>query len=220
MKLESSEGETMTSSKEVDIVFLFADLSGYTAMTETHGGEYAAAAVARYVALARKNLEPGSRIAQRVGDEVLIVADTIEAAVKTAVRLRAAIECEPLFPTVRAGIHAGRVIETSQGFFGPALNLAARVAGYARGGQILCTPPIAEVAATLPDTNVVPLGLIRFKNVADPVSLFSIEGPRPCEEATAIDPVCRMQVGIDSAPARLPFGGTTYWFCSFDCAQK
>jgi adenylate cyclase len=210
----------VTASEEVYIVFLFADLSGYTAMTEAHGGERAAVAVARYVDLARENLEPGSQIVQRVGDEVLIVANTIEAAVKTAVRLRAAIECEPLFPSVRAGIHAGRVIATSEGYFGPALNLAARVADYARGGQILCTPPIAEVAGQLPDTNVVPLRPIRFKNVAEAVPLFAIEGARSCEEAMVIDPVCRMQVGVDSAPARLPFGGVTFRFCSFACAQK
>jgi class 3 adenylate cyclase len=209
-----------TGSKEVEVAFLFADLSGYTAMTEAHGGKHAAEAVTRYVGIAQANLEAGARIVQRVGDEVLIVAEEIEAAVETALRLRAAIELEPLFPTARAGLHAGKVIETSEGYFGAALNLAARVADYARGGQILCTQPIADVAMKVPGIEVSPLGAIRFKNVAQHVPVFMIEDSRSAERMSAIDPVCRMQVRQEFALARLPFKGTCYYFCSFECAQR
>jgi len=210
----------MSSSTEVDLVFVFADLSGYTALTEAHGGSRAAEAVARYLEIAERNLEPGARIVQRVGDEVLIVADRALVAVQTAIRIRNSIAREPLFPMVRAGIHGGRVLETSQGYFGSPLNLAARVAAYARGGQILCTKSIAEAAESLPGVGLQPLGAVRFRNVSEAVEVFLIDTARSVDEATELDPVCRMQVRADTAPARLPYGSRTYYFCSFACAQK
>jgi adenylate cyclase len=210
----------MSSSREVDVVFVFADLSGYTALTEAHGGSHAADVVTRYLEIAGRNLEPGARIVERVGDEVLIIANEASAAVKTAIRLRDSIAREPLFPMVRAGIHGGRVVETSEGYFGSPLNLAARVAAYARGGQLLCTKPIAHAAARLPDVEIRGLGPVRFKNVSEPVEVFVIDTPRSGEEGCDVDPVCHMQVRAESAPARLPYGTTTYYFCSFACARK
>ncbi len=38
----------MTNSEEMKMIFLVADLSGYTALTEAHGGESAASIVTRY----------------------------------------------------------------------------------------------------------------------------------------------------------------------------
>ncbi|MGH7357666.1 MAG: YHS domain-containing protein, partial [Candidatus Rokuibacteriota bacterium] len=34
-----------------------------------------------------------------------------------------------------------------------------------------------------------------------------------------VDPVCQMRVGAKRAPARLPFEGGTYLFCSLACAR-
>jgi adenylate cyclase len=210
----------MAVSREIDVVFLIADLSGYTALTEAHGGAHAADAVTRYVEIARSNLEPGCRIVERVGDEVLIVASDAAAGVKTALRLRDEIGREPLFPTVRAGIHGGRVVETSEGYFGAPLNLAARIAAHARGGQILCTQSIADTAAHMRGLELRLLGPVRFKNITEPVAVFTIETPRSKDEVSEVDPVCHMQVRAESAPARLPFEAKTYYFCSFSCARK
>ena len=38
--------------------------------------------------------------------------------------------------------------------------------------------------------------------------------------AHPVDPVCRMRVDPESAPARLPFGGGTSHFCSFEGARR
>ncbi len=112
---------------EIEIVFLMADLSGYTALTEAHGAVEAARTVTRYLEMARAVLQPGARLVEQVGDEVLIVSEAPEAAVRTALALRDAVEREPLFPALRAGLHAGPVIEQGGRYFGAALNLTARV---------------------------------------------------------------------------------------------
>jgi adenylate cyclase len=207
-------------SKEVELALLIADLSGYTALTEAHGNMSAAEAVTRYVEIVHEVLHPSARLVERVGDEVLIAADEAASLVQTAINLRDTIELEPLFPTMHAGIHAGNVLEMDGGYFGKALNLGSRVAAHARGNQILCTEQVVTVASDLEDVEYRALGPTRFKNITDPVEIFEVIARRQKVESNLIDPVCRMQVRHDSAPARLPFGGKTYYFCSFDCAKK
>lgn len=205
---------------EIEAVFLMADLVGYTALTETHGGLEAAKVINRYVELAREAAAPGVRVIEQVADEVLFAATDAAEAVRTAVSLREAVEREPLFPMIRAGLHGGPVLQQGDRYFGTALNVTARVAGHARAGQILCTGPVARAAARLSALVACrPLGPVRLKNVREPVDLFEIVTASERSEAATVDPVCRMQVQADEAPARLPYGGVPYYFCSFECAK-
>jgi class 3 adenylate cyclase len=206
-------------SKEIEIVFLVADLSGYTALTEAHGNLSAAETVNRYMEIVKAALQPGSRLVERVGDEVLIVGTDAAGVLQTAIRLHDTIDREPLFPTVHAGIHAGKVVEQEGHYYGKALNLASRVAAHARGGQILCTEQVTNLAGDLEDVAYRALGLTQFKNITQPVAIFEVVAGRQRVDTNIIDPVCRMQVREDTAPARLPYGGNTYYFCSFDCAK-
>jgi class 3 adenylate cyclase len=206
-------------SKEIELVFLIADLSGYTALTEAHGNISAAKAVTRYVEMVREVLRPGARLVERVGDEVLIVSSDAISLIMTAISLREAIDREPLFPTVHAGIHAGSVLEREGHYYGRALNLASRVAAHARGNQILCTENIVNMASKEEDVTYLALGPTYFKNIPAPIKIFEVVAKHDDIEKKLLDPVCRMQVDPDSAPAHLPFGGRTYYFCSFDCAK-
>jgi class 3 adenylate cyclase len=88
----------MDAATEVNGTFLIADLAGFTALTETHGNLHAAHVVTRFVELVGATLQPGTRLAERVGDAVLIVAEDPTAAVRTAIMLRDVAEREALFP--------------------------------------------------------------------------------------------------------------------------
>jgi len=206
-------------AREIEIVFLMADLSGYTALTEAHGAVEAARTVTRYLEMARAVLWPGARLVEQVGDEVLIASEAAEAAVRTALALRDAVEREPLFPALRAGLHAGPVIEQGGRYFGAALNLTARVAAHARAGQILCTGPVAERVGGLTDIACRPDQPVRFKNVAAPVQVYEVTAAGSARGDTDIDPVCRMQVAPGPAVARLQYEGRWYVFCSLACLR-
>ena len=65
----------MADSKEIDIVLLVADLSGYTALTEAHGNISAAKVVNRYTEIAKESLYEGTSILERVGDEIIIAGN-------------------------------------------------------------------------------------------------------------------------------------------------
>jgi class 3 adenylate cyclase len=200
---------------EVERAFLFADLCGYTALTEAHGNRQAAEVVERFLAIATATLRPGASVLERVGDEVVIVAAGAAVAVSTALALRERVVREPLFPVVRAAVHAGPVVERAGGYVGAALNVAARVAALAAPGQIVCTEPVKR-AVTLAGVSYRALGPVRLKNIRVPVEIFEVVAT--AADDARVDPVCRMQVIAGDAVAVEVWEGRSYHFCSEDCA--
>jgi len=206
-------------NKKDEKVFLIADLAGYTALTEVHGDMSAARIVKRYVEIVNDNIFPGTKLVERVGDEILMVSNDATSIVRTAVNLRDTIENEQHFPCVHAGIHAGSVLEKDGHYFGKALNLVSRVAAYARGGEILCTDKIVHMARDIEDVNYRSLGSIDFKHIPDPVAVFEVIVGGRVGECTIFDPVCHMHVQPDKAVAQLRVDERVYYFCSIDCAK-
>ncbi len=208
----------MNDLKEKEYVFLIADLSGYTALTEAHGNLSATDVVTRYAQIIDVLLHPGVRLVDRVGDEALIVASDASELLAIAIAFRKAVEQEPLFPSVHMGLHAGTAVEKDGRYFGKALNLTSRVASHASGGQILCTREIVSRTNEKSGVTFCSVGRIQFKNIRDPVDVYEVLAGKDMRN-NPLDPVCRMQVKSDDAPAKLPFDGKTYFFCSFECAK-
>jgi class 3 adenylate cyclase len=208
----------MSNEREIQRVFLICDLSGYTALTEAHGSISAAQIVKRYIEIVRECLYKDAQIVETVGDEVLIVGNDGAKIIQTALALRRKVEEEPNFPSVHVGIHAGSVLQQEGQYFGSAINIASRVAAHARADQILCTNSVIEVLRKMTTVKYRALGKVFFKNVIDPIALFEIANDRHDKE-TVTDLVCRMRVKPDTAPARIPYNGQTYFFCSFECAR-
>jgi adenylate cyclase len=210
----------MTKARELDLALMMADLCGYTALTETHGALQASETVLRFVRMVEASLEPGVRIVDSIGDSVFCAgADTL-AVVRTALRLRDAVCGEPGFPHISTGIHRGAIVEREGRLFGAPINLTARLTSRAIGDQILCTGRIAGELPASAGFECRPLGEQRFKNVAHPVALFELAHPDAGHAVVAIDPVCRMQVVVDTAAATVKHSGRTYWFCSTHCANE
>ena len=205
--------------KETERTLLIADLSGYTALTETHGAAHASEIVLRFNRLAEAALEPGLAIVDRIGDQVLCAGADPHAVVRMALRVCAAVEGEPGFLAVQAGIHTGLVVERDGRLFGAPLNLTARLAAHARAGQILCTERVAAIAREQPGVEVRLVGEKRFHNVVLPVTVYELARIGELQHSTVVDPVCRMQVEPASAAATLSYMGVNHHFCSRECAQ-
>jgi adenylate cyclase len=202
---------------ETERTLLIADLSGYTALTETHGATHASDIVLRFGQLADASLEPGVTIVDRVGDQVLCVGEHTDAVLRCALRLYTAIEHEPDFLAVQAAIHRGAVVERAGRLFGMPLNVTARLASLARAGQILCTERVAAVAREHPGITAYLVGERRFKNVSLPVVVYELARIGTLA-SSVIDPVCRMQVKPLKAAAAILHQGVAYHFCSAECA--
>lgn len=205
-------------ARESELALMIVDLSGYTAFTETHGALHASEIVLRFQRIAAVSLEPGVEIINSIGDDIFCAGADMVAVVRTAMRLRDAIERQPEFPNVRTGVHFGLIVERERQLFGAPINLTARVAAHAVGGQILCTEPIARAVRWIAEIEVRAIGERRFRNVARSVSVFELTRVSAAPRTSAIDPVCRMQVEISRAVATIAHAGATYHFCSLTCA--
>jgi adenylate cyclase len=194
----------MSDFTQVEAIFLFADLSGFTALTETHGDVRGAHIAHQYAEITRKSLYPGTELVKTIGDEVMLVSTNPASAIQTALRLREAITKEPLFPTLRIGLHMGNAIIQGGDYFGTAVNLAARIVGHAHIGQILSTKEVAMVACELEGVVCRMVALVDFKNLSTPVPVYEIMADDH-SLTDPIDPICRMRVKIEASPVHLLF---------------
>lgn len=212
-------GEPQTGSMAMDDkTILFADLSGFTALTEAHGDERATAIVLRFYDMARSVLRDGAILVKTIGDEVMIVCSSARSCVLIALELQALVNAEPAFPMMRAGLHVGPVTEAAADFFGNAVNIAARVAACAKSGQLLCTEAIASRLGSPPPCLVSRIGPAAMKNVQHEVVIYALR----CDDVVKqsfVDPVCRMHVSAGDAAGHVCHGGEDVYFCSFECMQ-
>jgi class 3 adenylate cyclase/YHS domain-containing protein len=198
---------------------VFADLAGYTALTEAHGDDGAADVALRFFELATSQLRGDARIIKTIGDAVMVVASEAEHALEMGLALLRAVEVEPQFPGVRVGLHYGPVVERNGDIFGATVNVAARLTAHAHVGQLLTSAAIATRVEQHAHLTTVALGATLLKNVAEPIEVYSIADHGAPPSTQVVDPVCRMYVDADAAPARLPWHGRAWSFCSFECAH-
>lgn len=206
----------MTS--DVEATFGFVDLAGFTALTEFHGDQTAVALLDRFEALVASAVGPQDRLVKMIGDAAMVAFAGPAAAVAATRRLYEAVVVEPDFPIPRSGLHHGSAIARGDDYIGAAVNLAARVAAQAHGGQVLVTAAVAAAARDL-GVGVDDLGAFALRNVAESVELFDLQ-VATLDEVVTIDPVCRMQVHHDNAAGRLSHREHMYWFCSLACAAQ
>lgn len=209
----------MTDTADVDEVnaaVAFADLAGFTALTEVHGDVLAADIAERLVSVTNSVMATGDRLVKNIGDAVLLTSTDAASGLSLVLRLFDACEADPQFPDLRAGLHYGPVVERGDDIFGSTVNIAARITEKAAGGQILMTRPVADAAAV--GRTVRALGPLRLRNISGPVELYKLV--RTGAEDHDVDPVCRMRINPAIAAGRLTYAGTDYLFCSLRCAGK
>ena len=203
-----------------EATFAFVDLAGFTAMTEAHGDVEAVAIVRAFRDRALQVLGPDDELVKTIGDAVMLRFPTPEAAI---VALRELLQRElvvgdaVLLP--RAGAHHGPAMAVDGDYYGAAVNLAARVAGEAGGGQLLVTTRAAFAARDL-GAIVTHVGSVQLRNVSESVDIYDIR----IEEGTdtvVTDPVCQMRVpAAGDAAIALDWSGRQFHFCGLPCVAR
>src|SRR4051795_8064682 len=149
------------------VAIAFADLAGYTRLTEEVGEEEALEVVERFVALVGETLPDDARVVKTIGDEVMVVGTDPSALVDWAVGLQALTTERPL---PRIGLHAGSVLYRDGDYYGRAVNLASRVGARATGGEVLVTREIKDAAGR--HLAFEPIGEVKLKGFDDATELF------------------------------------------------
>jgi adenylate cyclase len=156
------------------VAIAFADLAGYTRLTEEAGEEQAVDVVEQFVAGVEATLPDDARVIKTIGDEVMIVGSDAAALVDWAVgyqRLAANARPRP-----RIGMHVGAALYRDGDYYGRAVNIASRVAARAAGGEVLVTRPVTEAAG--PHLRFDQIGEVTLKGFSEPTELF-VAGQAP-----------------------------------------
>jgi adenylate cyclase len=150
------------------VAVAFADLAGYTRLTEEAGEEEAVDAVERFIEDVEVTLPDDARVIKTIGDEVMIVGSDAAALVDWAVGFQRLVADRRPLP--RIGLHYGLTLYRDGDYYGREVNLAARVAARAAGGEVLVTRPVIDVAG--PNLEFERIGEVRLKGFANSTELF------------------------------------------------
>jgi peptide/nickel transport system substrate-binding protein len=176
--------------------FLIADVRGYTLFTQERGDEVAAKLAAKFADIAREIVEAhGGTLLELRGDEALCVFSSTREAIRAAVDLQQrfveeTLEQPELPLTVGIGLDAGEAVPVQGGYRGAALNLAARLCGQARAGEILATREVTHLARRIEGASYEDRGSLSFKGISDPVVVVRVvpEGVDPVERLRPYTP--------------------------------
>lgn len=203
---------------ERELAILMADLTGYTAMTDVHGGASAAKIVRKYMELVEKALFGSARLVQRVGDQVVIKSTSPEDAAVTAVQLNELALNEERFLSIHAGIHYGSIFQEEDSLFGSTINVTSRIMNLADHGQILCSSSLVEKIDNQKGFSFKSFGKHRLKNVMNEIEIYEL-CPTKGSSPTHVDPVCHMLIDPMKGDFVTTIEGTTYHFCSGHCLE-
>jgi class 3 adenylate cyclase len=160
--------------------FLFADLRDYTRYVESHGDQAAVALLEAYRTLVRSAVaEFGGAEIKTEGDSFYVVFPSASSAVQCGLAiLRAAAdrtEADGAPIRVGIGVHAGETVETSEGYVGSAVNVAARVCSQARPGELLVTDTVRALTRTFLPVRFTDRQSRRLKGIPEPVVIYRVE---------------------------------------------
>jgi adenylate cyclase len=152
------------------VVIAFADLAGYTKLTEEQGEARAVGAVERFVETVEQTLPIDARVIKTLGDEVMVVGADAAALTGWAVGLGGQLPDGS--PPPRIGIHSGAAIYRDGDYYGREVNRAARVVARAAGGEVLVTRPVVDAAARQDGITFELIGEVVLKGFNHPTELF------------------------------------------------
>jgi adenylate cyclase len=142
--VEAELGDDSDGEGRMRVAVCFADLAGYTRLTEEEGEVQAVDAVERFVEAIEQTLPIDARVIKTLGDEAMVVGADPVTLTEWAVALPAAMPAG--LPAPRIGIHHGAALYRDGDYYGREVNRAARVVARAAGGEVLVTRPVVDMA--------------------------------------------------------------------------
>jgi adenylate cyclase len=149
------------------VAIAFADLAGYTRLTEEEGELEAVDAVERFVEAVETTLPDDARVIKTIGDEVMIVGSDPAALTDWAVGFQQ-LFISPTAP--RIGVHCGHALYRDGDYYGRDVNIASRVAARSAGGEVLVTRPVVERAG--PHLEFERIAEVRLKGFTASTEIF------------------------------------------------
>lgn len=197
---------------------LAAGISGSARLHERLGSAEASRAVDRCIKRIERSVDAfGGRIVQNGGDELLVVFDTADAAIHSAIEMQQRVGDLPpvsgVKMAIRVGISCGEPDQSSLSVDEDSATEAARLAGTAKSGQILTTGKIRELASPPVRALLTDTGSILPNNGGrnEPILDVAIPEPLTAHAVSASESTARKTEGADATAGclRLRYGQDT-----------
>jgi adenylate cyclase len=150
----------------------FLDITGYTRLTQERGDAVAADLAASLNRLVtRTSRDRGGRPVKWLGDGVMVHFREPSSGVLAALEMVAGVG-EVGLPPAHVGLHAGPVLFQEGDYFGRTVNIASRIAEYARPGEVLVTREVVEESQGS-GCRFTEIGPVELKGVTGTVELLA-----------------------------------------------
>jgi len=150
----------------------FLDITGYTRLTQERG-DAAAAHVAEELGwiVRQTSVRHGGRAVKWLGDGVMLHYPSPRSGVVAALEMVEAVSAAEL-PPAHVGLHAGPVIFQEGDYYGQTVNLASRIADYARAGEVIVSQSVVDASTESPIAFRA-VGPVELKGVVGAVELYA-----------------------------------------------
>lgn len=150
----------------------FLDITGYTRLTQERGDAAAADLAQRLNRMVlRISGSLGGRPIKWLGDGVMLYFADPGKGVAAALDMVEGVSSAGL-PPAHVGLHAGPVLFQEGDYFGTTVNMASRIADYARPGEVLVSQAVVD-AADGGEASFTDVGPVELKGVAGALHLHS-----------------------------------------------
>jgi class 3 adenylate cyclase len=162
-----------------DVAVLFADIAGSTKLYETLGDVQAKIMIDEALAAMRAITERcQGRVVKTIGDELMCVFASAERGFLAATDMQNGIDNLPVVNNakrmIRVGFHAGPVVEENGDVFGDTVNTAARMAGLAKGMQIMTTRSTVDALPLALRGSTRAIAAVSVKGKADDMTVCEV----------------------------------------------
>ena len=162
------------------LVFLIADVRGYTHFTQLEGDAAAARLATAFAEIAQAVAERwDGRLLELRGDEALVIFGSLRQALQAALDMQthfeqATLEQPDLPLQVGIGLDVGEAVAVEQGYRGVALNRAARLCSLAGAGEILVTAGCVYVASKVEGVAFLKHSQAQLKGFDAPIEIMRV----------------------------------------------
>jgi adenylate cyclase len=167
----AAAGLHRASERQPAICFL--DITGYTRLTQERG-DRAAAELAETLnrTVKRTSMQHGGRPVKWLGDGVMFHFPDPGPGVLAALDMVEGLAGLGL-PPAHVGLHSGPVVLQDGDYYGQTVNMASRIADYARPGEVLVSREVVQAAAATPRLAFTDIGPVELKGVSGVVGLLA-----------------------------------------------
>ncbi len=176
-----------------NLAVLFADIAGSTRLYEQLGDTAALAAISQCLTMAETSARGyGGRLVKTIGDEAMLAFGHADHAAESAAEIQRRMTewspAENVRLAFRMGFHFGAAIDVSGDVFGDSVNVAARMVGLAKRGQVILSSPTAELLSPALRGRVRELDVLTVKGKERDIGICELLWQDSSAELTAMAP--------------------------------